>query len=164
MSHLEYRLVALCDRLLLISLLLVWNAVNITKLLRANAHILEKTASLQRGILASWGSIRKYQGVSSVCDIIMKEANEKQIISMILRYGLPMGFAENVHFQNLVELLCPAYAKSSNAYPGAYVSIAYCRICVFPWLYWQKERKKEISYKEGHVNAIKTSCVVYTYP
>ena len=102
---------------------LVWNAVKNLKLLKAKAPIPEKTVSLPRGTLTSWGSIQKYQGDSNVCDINRKEAIEKQIISMILRSGLSLGFAENVHFQNLVELLCLAYAKSGNAHPGAYILI-----------------------------------------
>jgi hypothetical protein len=58
-------------------------------------------------------------GDSNICDPKRKEMIEEQICKMILRSGLPLGFAENPHFQALVGLLCPAYAKSGNAFPGA---------------------------------------------
>ena len=74
--------------------------------------------SVPRGPLAPWGSMYKFMGDSNICDINRKDQIEKQIIRMILRMGLPLGFAENKHFQELVELLCPAYAKSGNAFPG----------------------------------------------
>ena len=60
----------------------------------------------------------KFMGDSNMCDINRKEEIDKQIIRMIYQMGLPLGFAENKHFQDLVEMLCPAYAKSGNAFPG----------------------------------------------
>jgi hypothetical protein len=73
--------------------------------------------SVPRGPLAPRGSMYKLMGDSDICGINRKEQNEKQIIRMIFRMGLPLGFAENTHFRELVELLCPAYAKSSNTFP-----------------------------------------------
>ncbi len=73
----------------------------------------------RRGPLAPWGSIHKYMGDSNICDSKRKETIEKQIVRMILRSGLSLGFAENPHFQHIVELLCPSYVRSGNAFPGA---------------------------------------------
>ncbi len=52
-----------------------------------------------RGALPSWGSM--YMGDSNICDFNRKEQIEKQIIKMIFRMGLPLGFAENKHFRTL---------------------------------------------------------------
>ena len=100
-----------------------------------------------RGPLAPWGSIQKYMGDSNICDLKRKEIIEQQICKMILRSGLPLGFAENPHFQDLVGLLCPAYVKSGNAFPGAlvifhpvlhfvaqryssyFIFFSYCKLC-----------------------------------
>jgi hypothetical protein len=57
-------------------------------------------------------------GNANVCDSVKKEAIERQISTTILRSGLRLGFAENPHFQDLVELLCPTYAKCGNVYLG----------------------------------------------
>ena len=73
---------------------------------------------IPRGPLDPWGSITKYLGDTNVCDSVRKEAIERQIMTIILRSVLPLGFAENPHFQDLVELLCPSYAKCGNAYLG----------------------------------------------
>ena len=51
--------------------------------------------SAPRGMLAPWGSISRYMGDSNVCDVERKLLIERQIIRMIIRMGLPLGFAEN---------------------------------------------------------------------
>jgi hypothetical protein len=81
----------------------------------------EPTPRPPRGPLAPWGSIHKYMGDSNICDTKRKEMIEKRIIRMILRLGLSLGFAKNPHFQYLPEFLCPTYAKSGNAFPGALI-------------------------------------------
>ena len=67
----------------------------------------ERVDPIPTGALDPWGSIRKFMGDTNVCDIARKEAIDKQIMTMILRSGLPLGFAENPHFPALIELLCP---------------------------------------------------------
>ncbi len=57
-------------------------------------------------------------GDSNVCDAERKQLIERQIIRMIIRMGLPLGFAENHHFQDLITLLCPAYVKTCDPFPG----------------------------------------------
>jgi len=74
---------------------------------------------IPRGPLDPWGSITMYLGYTNVCESVRKEAIERQTMTIIMRSGLHLvGFAENPHFQDLVELLSPAYAKCGNAYPG----------------------------------------------
>ena len=91
--------------------------------------------SAPRGPLAPWGTIRRFMGDTNVCDAERKAAIEKQICVMILRSGLSLGFAENPHFQNLVQLLCPAYAKTSNPYPGQYILTCIILVLCYILLY-----------------------------
>ena len=77
-----------------------------------------ESSSIVRGPLAPWGKITRFMGDNNVCGRERKEAIEKQIMRMILRSGLPLSFAENKHFQDLVTLLNPAYAKTCNPFPG----------------------------------------------
>ena len=79
-------------------------------------HIVSKSAP--RGLSALWGSISRYMGDSNVCDAERKQLIERQLIRMIIRMGLPLGFAENHHFQDLIALLCPAYVKTCDPFPG----------------------------------------------
>ena len=48
-----------------------------------------------------------------------------------------MDFAENIHFQNFVEILCPACAKFGNAYLGANFSKTICIVHVFALSHWR---------------------------
>jgi hypothetical protein len=97
-------------------------AVKEPKKARNNGEIMSPRSysePTRRGPLAPWGSIHKYMGDSNICDSKRKEMIEKQIVMTILRPCLSLGFAENPHFLYLVELLCPTYARSGNAFPDA---------------------------------------------
>ena len=79
-----------------------------------------------RGPLAPWGKITHFMGDNNICNRERKEEIERQIVRMILRSGLSLCFAENPHFQDLVTLLNPAYAKTNNPFPGEFVKL--CRV------------------------------------
>ncbi len=98
-----------------------WTAFKELKNSRTKVPKLEETTPILRGAFACWGSIRKYIGDLNVSDTSKKNAIEKHIITMILRSDLSLGFGENIHFQNLIEVLCPVYAKFNNSYPDAYL-------------------------------------------
>ena len=91
----------------------------------------------QRGALGKYGTVEPYLEDSNICNAERQEKIGRQMVRMILRCGLPLGFCEQEQFQALVTMLCPAYAKCSGAFPGKLHSNHCSQLHMFSlWRVW----------------------------